>query len=502
MKAEIERIIRLKSFQSVFKRFRAHDPERGKHYQDTLIAALNENHNRMQSALANPTELRCCLYREILEINKQMAPFPRIFEAHSKQEAELWAFAMDATENFFNGIEADLQKFFSIKKKAVLRELRRRHAWHSGFIDAAQLVKKITGKLWKKVSDVEPPDSLEAAKTLIEEVLGHHLAEKQIKQEMEKIFTEAKKKYDAEWKEKIKQTTPDYYSYLNVSDLSFTPGAELDIESQVLATGVAGAVVGTFGLAAGWHTISYALLNVFPPIAAFAAIAATVLAIWNKDKSREKREAKIEDVIKQMNRTLLLDIYSAPIKDLGNKSLHRAMIENAQKIVREISMRLYEPIFGSLTKEDFQELAKASESHIMLVNGCIERIEKGNELLQAVPEDHKKFLRKKYKLKCNKAIFSEDEVDYLEKYGCWLEALVTGAIKPLPDRKEQERFVMVAKGEAEPSPGKFHEMLWSKYQKRIKWEKENKDLPRYKWIDPSEQWMARSDMEKMSPYYR
>ena len=56
--------------------------------------------------------------------------------------------------------------------------------------------------------------------------------------------------------------------------------------------------------------------------------------------------------------------------------------------------------------------------------------------------------------------FSDQERELLSRYGYWLMALATGAISPITP--EQDRFVHVAKGEAEPRSA--FELVWAKYQ--------------------------------------
>lgn len=116
----------------------------------------------------------------------------------------------------------------------------------------------------------------------------------------------------------------------------------------------------------------------------------------------------------------------------------------------------------------------------------------------SIPEDHKELLaRKDYALKCSHKIFTADEYEILREFGYWLEGLASGAIQPFT--LEQRHFVTVAQGKTEPVEP--FEKLWVKYQKRQKWERENKNIPHYKWEEPGEVWFSRKDIERMSPYY-
>jgi uncharacterized protein YifE (UPF0438 family) len=75
-----------------------------------------------------------------------------------------------------------------------------------------------------------------------------------------------------------------------------------------------------------------------------------------------------------------------------------------------------------------------------------------------VPAEHRAYLRHKgYAPRCPSA-FSADEKAVLDRYGHWLEALGTGRITPATP--EQNHFLQVAQGEAEPVT--LFERVWRK----------------------------------------
>ncbi|MBC9911403.1 DUF413 domain-containing protein [Chitinophaga varians] len=77
---------------------------------------------------------------------------------------------------------------------------------------------------------------------------------------------------------------------------------------------------------------------------------------------------------------------------------------------------------------------------------------------------HHEYIRVKGKftLACNPVIFSNEEIDLLEKYGYWFEALTEGVL--LPFSVEQEQFVEMAQMRKKPETR--YEKLWFKYLKR------------------------------------
>lgn len=116
-----------------------------------------------------------------------------------------------------------------------------------------------------------------------------------------------------------------------------------------------------------------------------------------------------------------------------------------------------------------------------------------------IPPEHKALLSKKsFKLKCNQQIFTEQELEFFYEFGHWLEALAQKTIEPITTK--QSKFIVVADGDA--SPTETYEKLWVKYLKRLAWEKENQDVTKYEWKDPSETLCSRKDIEKIRSFSR
>lgn len=56
--------------------------------------------------------------------------------------------------------------------------------------------------------------------------------------------------------------------------------------------GIGSAVAGSIGLAMGWHTITHALLNVFPPVAIFALVASIAGGFATKKEAVKKERTR------------------------------------------------------------------------------------------------------------------------------------------------------------------------------------------------------------------
>ena len=69
-------------------------------------------------------------------------------------------------------------------------------------------------------------------------------------------------------------------------------------------------------------------------------------------------------------------------------------------------------------------------------------------------------------IRCSRAIFSEEEIAVLDRYGCELERLANG--ERAPETAAQQRFVEAVQGHREPAT--IYESTWAKYACRVKWE--------------------------------
>ncbi len=73
---------------------------------------------------------------------------------------------------------------------------------------------------------------------------------------------------------------------------------------------------------------------------------------------------------------------------------------------------------------------------------------------------------------CDHKVFSEDEIEILEKFGHWFDALSRGILKPFTEL--QERFVLVSKSD-KMKPFSPEENAWHKYLGRKRFEKQYGD---------------------------
>lgn len=120
-----------------------------------------------------------------------------------------------------------------------------------------------------------------------------------------------------------------------------------------------------------------------------------------------------------------------------------------------------------------------------------------------IPHSHRQYARQRdFQPRCSLSIFTSDEIDYLVRWGHWMQALAEGLIEPVTDA--QRRFVEVASDRAESSTAP--ESLWWRYQERRRLEEADDTLvrgrPEHEWTDPGEDWFRRDEHGKTGPYRR
>lgn len=91
-----------------------------------------------------------------------------------------------------------------------------------------------------------------------------------------------------------------------------------------------------------------------------------------------------------------------------------------------------------------------------------------------IPADHLVYLKRRpFDPRCYTSIFPAEELKALEDFGNWMDALASGAIKPVSE--EQEHFLAVDREEAEPKT--VMERAWVRLKGRREYEREQSELP-------------------------
>ncbi|GET22713.1 DUF413 domain-containing protein [Prolixibacter denitrificans] len=94
---------------------------------------------------------------------------------------------------------------------------------------------------------------------------------------------------------------------------------------------------------------------------------------------------------------------------------------------------------------------------------------------------------------CNHAIFTEEELKILERWGHWFQALTDGELAPLT--KRQELFVEVANGKRDPVS--VEEQAWFKYLGRKRIEQKMGDRLKVSYEYQDDGFYSRADAKEL-----
>ena len=107
----------------------------------------------------------------------------------------------------------------------------------------------------------------------------------------------------------------------------------------------------------------------------------------------------------------------------------------------------------------------------------------------ATKHEHLQYLKEKgrFTVDCGLVIFSPEEIEILEKYGHWFQALTNGELQPITEM--QENFIRVAKGERKPF-SEF-EQAWFRYLGRKRIEAKDGDSLKAQYVPESDSFYNR-----------
>ncbi len=327
----------------------------------------------------------------------------------AQREAALWRFAVDRVERFFRDLFDALDEYFGVKTEAALAQLEADARWYSGLRDTAKqsgvLVNK--GFEWlgrgagyarKRLDEANDPrtaplkTALDIARELlrsgenvidtrdiVRRALDTQLAPADVADYVARIVAAAATRYEEAWVAEIKAQTPDLASlsaFRSVASPGFTPSAAVAIgpAEGFLAVGLGSALAGTFSLAAGWHTLAYAMVHVFYPVAILVAMATVGVAILDQERSLERRRSKVRDAVNAYHRQLLLTLDAGQFAELGGRSLRQWLADQTKALVIATVQRWQQAISGRLTTEHYRKLGTACEVHLRLIGECFDRL--------------------------------------------------------------------------------------------------------------------------------
>ncbi|WP_439474489.1 DUF413 domain-containing protein [Algoriphagus formosus] len=109
--------------------------------------------------------------------------------------------------------------------------------------------------------------------------------------------------------------------------------------------------------------------------------------------------------------------------------------------------------------------------------------------------DHLKYIHDsgEFTIDVSRAIFSKEEIELLQNFGHWYEALTLGYIDPVSI--QQEEFIECTKGMRKPVTK--HELVWSKYLGRKRLEAEEPEKFKLNYQSKEEGFYTRDQFRQM-----
>ncbi|MFC4801348.1 hypothetical protein ACFPA1_18630 [Neobacillus sp. GCM10023253] len=378
-------ILELEAFRQVLTEIKNVDPAMGENMEQSLRAAVRESHELILMA-NTPDQLHIGLIKEQLHIQAQSSQYLNITDEMTMKKNNLLEFMPQIYNQFMNEVEQEMTRFFQEKKREMYTEIDQDGSWYSGLRDTTKKSGQLYNFAINKINSVSKElqgkeviadQHLVDTKSIVEKVLEKHLSNQKVTNQVSTIFELAIKRYKDAWMKRIADNVPDM-KRISAFSLTQTSKANLKINFQygdaekVLAMGVGSAVFGTVGLAMGWHTLTYALFNVFPPIAIFAALATVLVGVLTKDRAVEKRKHDINEAVTRYHHFFLQQLYVLKLSELENKSISEYIELKGRAIVEETVKEWERKYFGNLRMDHFRKLNQAFVRHLMYVNEAME----------------------------------------------------------------------------------------------------------------------------------
>jgi hypothetical protein len=349
-----------------------------KHLGDNSFTSLDYPHNHYQ--------LLYLLLKERINTQALMESYSRHSELLYTKEKNLWKFAIDSADSFIDEVTDQLSVFFEDMKVIILSELQDKYHWYSSFDDSIKKAGKLVNSSMNIIShglekigkDVISAEKHIHTNSIVEDLFEKHFDKKLVEKVLGSIFEKAYNNFCKRWQKEIQIQSPQITmldSHLKSDFLGLENCPVVDTPEKVLAIGFSGALIGTFALASGWHTLAYSMANVFPPIAIFTVITSLAAAKMGKKKALQDRKKIIVETINKMHKHYLLQIEIHKFEELDNLTLRETINNKSKTVIEETVKQWNIAICGNLISEHYKEIISAFKLHLVHIDNCISCLE-------------------------------------------------------------------------------------------------------------------------------
>ncbi|WP_079912058.1 hypothetical protein [Paenibacillus sp. 32352] len=383
----MDKIINLEAFGKVHRDMRAVSPETADNIIDSFTKALAPVREALAKA-RNNDQIRVALIQEQLIVQAQASQYLSITDEFTERHKNLWKFNSQAPELFFQTAYDRLAAYFQQKKTVMHHKLELDSSWYSGIKDSAKKMGSLVNYAVKGANQLSEKlggqkltanEKVIDDKSIVETLMEQHLHPKQVSVDIGLILDHCNKVYEEAWKKEIAAQQPDLQRIIphmlvhkareNV-ELQFQVGAT----EQIFLVSIGTTVASVLALAAGWHTLTWAILNVFPPMALFVAALTVVTGFLTKESALKQRKKQIDDSVNQYYHYFLTYLDVIKLKELGDKSLRQHIVNAGETIIHKTIEQWEASLLGGLTIDHYRQLNAAFSRHILYLQEKLEEL--------------------------------------------------------------------------------------------------------------------------------
>ena len=321
-----------------------------------------------------------------LKIQSIVSPYISYSETIALRKADLESFARNTGQEFMDHLLDGISSYFDEKRDVLFERIEQELNSKERLKDTLKPFGKIAKKGFDKIgfkTKSRPWNQL-----FIEKILEDELSEQKLKANLKKIVDNAKASFESKWKKKAEKDPPDLRMMrilaLNASTANASGiGFNMEVATPVLATGIGAALAGTFGLAAGWHTINYALINVFPPAAIIALLLTAVTFKFTGKHAQKSRKESVEKVIQQYYAHVLGNLYKQGINEFGGLTMPQQLHKISSDCIDTVLKHWEKQISGNLDVSDYRLLARSISDQLEKMNVAKKLIQQEIETLKS-----------------------------------------------------------------------------------------------------------------------
>jgi len=368
-------------------------------------------------------EKRSGILQEMLNLKAHMKRYTDSVAEFVSKETELRQQAPAGINAFFDSCSNGLDQYFDDKQRLLHQNIDSEVTWTTetkdmgtkllrGTIGVGETTARLLGGKLKGF-DV---DLVKKGRDAVKEMeVKAHLAYGKINPEntftqiwtrhmdheamdVERILTEAWKHYDRYW-----EHLPAYANVCN--DEGFFPCVSDSVNGLVpegvtspamksVKNGSSVAGFATVSLAMGWHTLSYAMIHVFPPAMLFSFIAAAMIGITQEHGYK----TQVKDQFSRCLRLTRQDYVQLWFEGIDPKKhaqipLRTAIMVDAGKRV-DMAMHSWQlRLFGNLELNDYKDLIGGFELHLSLLEEALELLDEKMTILSQERSEYAQFVK-------------------------------------------------------------------------------------------------------------